>query len=185
MDWQADWQQEIARRITVDLDGETRYNGRTAQEVLAEKDEGRVFCTGRDGQRWEGREVQGRREGRWRLFTRDALGRDVLRFDVIYVNDQPAHALGYRPDGTHDPGALPEGRWLHERSDYAGERLRLCRLIARLSLPDDLPDALRHLSEQGASRLQIIHALRELTGCPLQPAARAVDHALTGPPPRA
>ena len=68
------WQVEIARQLSLDLDGIVRYNGRTAAEVLAEKDEGRVFCTRQGSRRWEGREVRGRREGRWRFFEDDRFG---------------------------------------------------------------------------------------------------------------
>lgn len=165
--WQPEpWRVEIARLLTLDPDGTIRYNGRTATEVLAEKDEGRVFCTRQGSRRWEGREVQGRREGRWRFFEDGAL-----RFDVIYLEDRPGHIIAYRPDGSRDPEARWEGHWAQERSDYAGERVRLCQLIG-VGLVEDLPGAVARLRERGASNLQIIVALRELFACTLKTASQ-------------
>ena len=168
--WQPEpWYVEISRQLSVDLDSTTRYNGRTVAEVLAEKDEGRVFCTRQGNRRWEGREVRGRREGRWRFFEDDCL-----RFDVIYLDDRPGHIIAYRPDGRHDPDGRWEGRWAQERSGYEAERARLCRLISYVALVEDLPNAVLQLRQHGATDLQIIVAIRELLGCTLKAASQLV-----------
>ncbi len=165
-----DWRSELQERMSRGVDGEPRFASRTAIEILSEKDEGRVIVVADGQRRWEGTEHMGRREGRW-LF----LEAGKIRFEVIYVADKPAWLCGYLPDGAVDPSAVFEGRWCEERSDFAQSRALLVALLSGLRSPADVPEVVRDLAGQGASRAQILRAFREGLGLPLAVARQIID----------
>ncbi|HNC99683.1 MAG TPA: hypothetical protein PKY30_02705 [Myxococcota bacterium] len=165
-----DWRSELQTRLSRDAEGELRFGARTATEILAEKDEGRMIVVADGARRWEGTEHMGRREGRW-LF----LESGKIRFEVIYVADKPAWLCGYLPDGAVDPAAVFEGRWRDERSDFAQSRALLVALLAGLRSPADVPVVVRDLAGLGGSRAQILRAFREGLGLPLAVARQIID----------
>lgn len=164
-----DWRSEIAPLLTRDADGAPRIRARTIEEILAEKDEGRMFCSSVQGRRWEGKEVQGLRQGRWLFFEGDNL-----RFEVIYVNDRISWICGYDASGGVDPAAVFEGEWASARSPFRKERELMLIVLHGLRTVDDMPNVMHRLGIAGAGAIASIRALRESLGISLVTARQIV-----------
>lgn len=164
-----EWREELRGLLGTNSQGIPLFAGRTAAEILAEKDDGRAFCHVRGRYRWEGRERQGRREGRWLFFDGDSL-----RFEIIYVDDLPGWICGFNPDSTVDPTAVFSGEWATERSPFVRERALLQIVLGGLHRPEDAAVVLHRLAAAGAGQVQSIRALREGLGISLATARAMV-----------
>lgn len=153
------WQRELSEVLTMGDDGCPRFNGRTEAEVLEDMDAGNYLCTAQADLRWEGKEVMGRRTGRW-LFYQGA----VLRFEVIYGDDQALLIHAFNAQGQPDPKQVFEGHWAQERSNYAQERAMVVIVLARLKTAADLSAVVKALAAAGAGMILTIKTLRLVLG---------------------
>lgn len=153
------WQLELAEALTLGDDGCPRFNGRTEAEVLEDMDAGNYICAAQGPLNWEGKEIMGRRTGRW-LFYQST----VLRFEVIYGDDQPLLIHAFNAQGQPDPSQVFEGRWADERSNYAQERAMVVIVLTRLKTAADLSAVVKALADAGAGMILTIKTLRHVLG---------------------